>query len=87
MNDQPAWDALLAAHPTTFQWPQAKAAYRTDAYFVDLKFGPLYTLRFASYYCGLFSHNRAKGLWKGTLEVELSPASDDAAASQLLSTL
>lgn len=87
VTNNAVWTALLMANLLAFDSRQAKAMYRTDAYFVDISFGPEQVIRQTSYWCGLFSHNRTLGLWKGMLEIELGSTSDDGAASQLLLTI
>lgn len=82
-----AWQAFWSGHMQVFDSQQAKTAYRTDAYFVDVAFGPGYVIRQTAYWFGLFSHKRATGLWKGMLEVTLDSQQDDAAASQLIATI
>jgi len=84
--DHATWQAFLMAHIPVFNAQQAKIAYRTDAYFVDVAFGPGPVIKQTAYWFGLFSHKRATGLWKGILEVVLDSQQDDAAASQLLAT-
>jgi len=82
-----AWDAFWRGHMAVFSAPMAKVSYHTDAYFVDVEFGAGPVIQQTAYWFGLFSHKRATGLWKGMLEVLLDPQQDDAAATQLLSTL
>ena len=86
-TDLVAWQAFLVQHQQVFDSQQAKAAYHTDAYFVDLWFGPSPVIKQTSYWFGLFSHKRATGLWKGMLELSLDPGQDDANASRLLATI
>jgi hypothetical protein len=82
-----AWQAYWTGHLPVFNAQQAKVAYRTDAYFVDVAFGAPVVIRQTAYWFGLFSHKRATGLWKGMLEVLLDSQQDDAAASQLLAAI
>jgi hypothetical protein len=82
-----AWQAYWMGHMPVFEAQQAKLAYRTDAYFVDVAFGAGYVVKQTAYWFGLFSHKRATGLWKGMLEVLLDSQQDDAIASQLLATI
>jgi|HubBroStandDraft_4_1064222.scaffolds.fasta_scaffold465272_2 hypothetical protein len=82
-----AWQTFVTGHLPIFNPQQAKTVYRTDAYFVDVAFGPTVVIRQTAYWFGLFSHKRATGLWKGMLEVLLDSQQDDAAASQLLATI
>lgn len=82
-----AWNAYWMGHLPVFDAQQAKVSYRTDAYFVDVAFGPGFVIKQTAYWFGLFSHKRATGLWKGMLEVPLDSQQDDTAASQLLTTI
>lgn len=82
-----AWEAFWRGHMSVFDARQAKAAYQTDAYFVDVAFGPGFVVKQTAYWFGLFSHKRASGLWKGMLEVPLDSNQDDDAASQLLASI
>lgn len=82
-----AWRGFWMGHMPVFDAQQAKVAYRTDAYFVDVAFGAGYVIRQTAYWFGLFSHKRATGLWKGMLEVPLDSQQDDVAAAQLLLTI
>jgi hypothetical protein len=86
LNDQIAWNAMLNSNRQIFEALQAKATFRTDAYFVDIKFGPQYVIQQTTYWFGLFSHRRITSLWKGILEIPLTATSDDASAIALLST-
>jgi len=86
MNDQAAWDTLISGNQQIFAPGQAKATYKTDAYFVDIKFGPGFVIQQTTYWFGLFSHRRITGLWKGILEIPLTTTADDASAIALLST-
>jgi hypothetical protein len=49
---------------------QVKAAFKCDAYFVDLSTEPASVVDQARYWFGLFSHRR-EGQWKGMLQVSL----------------
>ena len=82
-----AWGTFFQSRLDVFHPQTAKAAYRTDAYFVEVEFGPALVIQQTAYWCGLFSHNRATGLWKGMLEILLDAHQDDDAASQLLATI
>ncbi|WP_052200929.1 hypothetical protein [Terriglobus sp. TAA 43] len=84
--DNDAWNTFWMGHSTAFDPEQAKVSYQTDAYFVDVMWGPAYVIKQTAYWFGLFSHKRSTGLWKGMLEVVLDSQQDDAAASQLLAT-
>jgi hypothetical protein len=80
----PAWVSFVNANLDVFDWSRSKIAFRVDAYFVDFVLGPVDVVRKTSFWCGLFSHKRSIGLWKGMVEVPLDGV-DDAAANQLLS--
>lgn len=83
----PAWASFVAANEDVFKPSVAKTAYRTDPYYVDVSFGPLFVIEQASYWSGLFSHQRETGLWKGLLKVWLDAQRDDANALQLLNSV
>jgi len=87
LADQSAWDAFWAANEGIFKPQLAKVQFRTDPYFVDVSFGPLYVIDYATYFSGLFSHQRITSLWKGLVKVWLDPQRDDANALQLLGTM
>ena len=76
-NDKASWDALVAANQLVFTPSAARAAFRCDAYFVDLDSDPQLILRTAIYFFGLFSHQRTSSLWKGMVEVPLTTTDDD----------
>ncbi|HXF46829.1 MAG TPA: hypothetical protein VNK91_12000 [Burkholderiaceae bacterium] len=66
--------AFVAAYSALLDHHAAKAAYGCDAYFVDLGLGarrPELLVAQTRYWFGLFSHQRASGLWKGMLQVDL----------------
>lgn len=81
-----AWEAFVIANPDVFQFPQSKPRFKVDAYFVDFTFGPAHVVRMTSFWCGLFSHKRGAGLWKGMIQVPLD-GTEDAAVNQYLNTL
>ena len=87
LRDPVAWAAFLGANEGIFKPPLAKAQFRTDPYYVDVSFGPLHVIEQASYWSGLFSHQRATSLWKGLVKVWLDPQRDDANALLLLNTM
>jgi hypothetical protein len=78
------WENFIQSNMDVFDPSIAKLTYRTDPYYVDAFFGPLYVIDQTAYWYGLFSHQRDTGLWKGILQVPLSPQSDDENALQLL---
>jgi len=77
------WAAFHAAHPDELDSQRAKAKYKCDAYFVDVRFGPNYIIDQTRYWFGLFSHRR-NGIWKGLLQIPLVVTQDDADASKLV---
>jgi hypothetical protein len=77
------WLAFITANLSVLDPQQAKAAYKCDAYFVDLRFPPQSTVAQTRYWFGLYSHRR-NGLWKGLLQVPLAITQDDADASKLV---
>ncbi len=87
LRDPVAWAAFLAANEGIFKPPLAKAQFRTDPYYVDVSFGPLHVIEQASYWSGLFSHQRVTSLWKGLVKVWLDPQRDDTNALLLLNTM
>ncbi len=87
LADPHAWAAFVGANQGLFFPPAAKAQFKTDPYFVDISFGPLYVIDQATYWAGLFSHQRATGLWKGLVKVWLDSQRDDSNALQLLGAL
>ena len=83
VTNQAEWLAFRAAHPDEMDPQQAKAKYKCDAYFVDVRFGPNFIIDQTRYWFGLFSHTRG-GVWKGMLQVPLPITQDDADASKLV---
>jgi hypothetical protein len=77
------WDALQLANAPLFDPPQIKAAYRCDAYFVDLDIVPWAVVWYTRYWFGLFAHRRG-GLWKGLLEIPLAVSNDDNDAAAMV---
>jgi len=60
----------------------AKAKYKCDAYYIDLNKTSHLLVQDASYFNGLFSHQRDTGVWKGMLRIDL--ISDDPTARMML---
>jgi hypothetical protein len=60
----------------------AKQAYRVDSYFVELNLPNDKLVRRSTYWYSMWSHRR-NGVWKGYLEVDLKPASDQQALEYL----
>lgn len=73
-----AWNSFVAANRSVFSPPDAKAAYKCDAYFVDANTPLPNMISQVTYWHGLFGHQRVSHLWKGILRVPL--VSDDIAA-------
>jgi hypothetical protein len=80
---QADWNALLAANAALFEPPQIKAAFRCDAYFVDMDIPPWAVVSQSRYWFGLFAHRRG-GLWKGLLEIPLAVSNDDTDAAVMV---
>ena len=57
--------------------------YRVDGYLVHLGMAPERLARQSAYWYGVWSHRRS-GLWKGFVEVDLSPTDDAIAGAMLL---
>lgn len=79
VKDDAAWSAFLASNMALVNPVLVKAAFKCDAYFVDLNIEPISVVDSTRYWFGLFSHRRG-GLWKGMLEIPLSVTTDDADA-------
>jgi hypothetical protein len=77
------WIAFKTANLSVLDSQQAKAAYKCDAYFVNLTNPPQFTVEQTRYWFGLYSHRR-NGLWKGMLQIPLPITQDDADASKLV---
>lgn len=72
MEEDANWAALVKDRDDLFASHQSKLQYSCDAYFVDLQpTQPAWLIMQASYWSGLFSHQRDTALWKGMLQVEL----------------
>ena len=76
---------LANANLPLFVTQLTKATYHVDAYFIDLEMKPHRLVERASYWHGVFGHQRVTSLWKGMVRVELS--CDDAAALRHLDSL
>lgn len=70
---------LIQNNLDIFHSAQSKAAYKCDAYFVNLDNSPQLVVSDAFYWFGLFSHQRASSLWKGMLKIPI--ISDDSLVS------
>jgi hypothetical protein len=58
-----------------------------DHFIVKLNWSGHDVVEWTRYWCGLFSHRRLDGVWKGMLKVDLDTAADDAAALKRLDEL
>ena len=78
---------LATANVQTFQHDHIKEAYRVDAYFRELD-KPLdrKNVEEIAYWYSLWSHTKKTELWKGFVQVELSPA-EDKIANDMLATI
>jgi|ERR1039458_4347245 hypothetical protein len=64
-----------------------KTRYKVDHLIVMLFWPGHVLIEQSRYWCGLFSHRRADGIWKGMLKVDLGPQADDDAAREHLESL
>lgn len=76
------WSAFLNANMPLIDPAQTKATYHCDAYFIDLDTDQIAVVERASYWFGLFSHQRDTFRWKGMVQLELME--DDSAAHAAL---
>ena len=76
------WPAYFYLHQQLFNPAWIKQHFKSDAYYIDLGKDADLIAEDATYWCGLFSHQRNSHLWKGMLKIPL--ASDDTAARALL---
>ncbi|MEW6237719.1 MAG: hypothetical protein AB1656_20225 [Candidatus Omnitrophota bacterium] len=75
---------LFSANPHIFTPAISKLAYQIDAYFVQLNQGRRENLvRQSAYWYSVWSHRR-NDLWKGFLQVDLSPVEDQTAQANLI---
>jgi len=86
LMDPVAWNTFYYANQDVFHAGLSKVAFKVDAQYVDFTFGALDVVRKTSFWCGLFSHKRAIGLWKGMIELPLDGV-EDTTANQFLATL
>jgi hypothetical protein len=70
--------AVIASRAAT------KAVFHVDHMYVGLNWDGLSIVEHSRYWCGLFSHSRIDGVWKGMLNVELNTPDADAAAVKFL---
>lgn len=75
---------LAASNPQLFDHDYLKNNYHVDAYFFELKGSTLGKLiSETTYWYGLWSHQRNSLLWKGYLQVDLSPTDDNIALDNI----
>jgi hypothetical protein len=74
--------AFMVANQNLFDPARTRAAFRCDAYFVDLAKDASLVVDDSFYWYGLFSHQKITHTWKGVLQVPL--AADDVAARATL---
>jgi hypothetical protein len=66
---------------------QTKQLFKVDHLIVRLNWIGETIVEHTRYWCGLFSHRRDDGVWKGMLKVDLDTIADDAAAKRHLDSL
>lgn len=66
---------------------QTKLVYKVDHIVVPLSSPGEALVEASRYWCGLFSHRRHDGMWKGMLKVDLITAANDDAAKTHLDSL
>lgn len=74
---------LMRANPATLMRRPIREARKLDAFFVDLDGSSEGIIDATRYWCGLFSHRRVDGLWKGMVKVSLAPEDEDLALISL----
>lgn len=77
----PAVFAVLADHGAT------KNSFHVDHQLVNLAWEQSIIVEHTRYWCGLFSHQRDTGIWKGMARIDLGTALEDNAAAQHLASL
>ena len=75
--------AFMGANAALFSPAATKAAYKCDAYFIDLGKPSRLIAEDTMYLFGLFSHQRVTALWKGMVRVPLI-SDDDAVRAALV---
>lgn len=73
---------LAAAAPHLLDHAHGKSTYRVDSYLVHLGTSPERLARQSAYWYSVWAHRRDR-LWKGFVQVDLSPAEDAAARAAL----
>jgi hypothetical protein len=80
-----AYSAGVSSNQHLFDRDLSKKTYRCDAVFVRLDDDDTATLvELASYWLGLFSHQKETFAWRGIVSVRLDSFDDDAAARELI---
>lgn len=75
---------LLQSNPAVFNPILAKSTFSVDAYFVELNASnPEFLIRQTNYWYSLLSHRR-NDIWKGYLQVDLSPSDNGVAQANLV---
>jgi hypothetical protein len=75
---------LASSHPQLFDHDYLKNNYHVDAYFFELKGSTIARLiAETTYWYSLWSHQRNSLLWKGYLQIDLSPTNDSVASDNL----
>ena len=73
-------------HGSLFEPERTKKEFHVDAYVIETDAGTEVVINDATYWHGLFGHQRTTLAWKGMLAIRLDPV-DDAAAWQTLNRL
>lgn len=76
VNGPDAVVRLMRANPNVFSRQQVKAELRVDSFWVDMDGTKPMVVDLTRYFCGLFSHRRGDGLWKGMLKVSIDADSE-----------
>jgi len=86
--DNQTQNELLNNNPQFFDHDYLKDNYHVDAYYVDLSSKrPENLISKSAYWYGVWSHQRKTLLWKGYLQVDLSPTDDHIALDNLMRTM
>lgn len=81
-NDTP--DAVLARNPDLFDHAKVKENFKVDGFLVSLDVDAAFLVSASAYWYGVWSHRR-DGIWKGFVDVDLTPS--DGPAIELHKTL
>lgn len=76
------WNMFVENNISIFDQEHMKKLYDCHGFFIDLEKRPLLVVGDATYFYGLFSHQRYTFYWKGMLSIDLR--SDDEVAQNLL---